>query len=405
MSFDSTVRIEAITINPLLDEWPDPPVVDARVSGPDADTARSKREQIGLQLFGALFFLGVGGLGVTAWWRGRRAAAAVPLTAPEPVAHPAFAAPAAMGHPRPNRVVWRIVAGWLGLVVAVVVTSWSLDRWNLREDARYAAAAEGTVTADRLGAERRIEVSYPGGDGSVRTVRLTPVTPADYPVGTKVPIRYLPDSPEEAIPADQSPFAVMPRSRTFFAGALIAIGFVFVVAWTWRLLRWVLGAARRRTEPMAMAVLTAEFVSMSAGPSAFWVILTDREGTRWHQRVLWDRRLLEAGAGDRAVLVRRCPGFRRMYLVDVPGVGRLLPASTARRRPPRNYVLTPFDLRDLRSARPSSRLLRLGAGLMGVGGIFALFAGPATGVLAVVLVLTYLLWSGAVPWRGFAAGR
>lgn len=89
------------------------------------------------------------------------------------------------------------------------------------------------------------------------------------------------------------------------------------------------------------------------------------------------------GRGER----RRCLGLRRMYVVDVDGVGRIWPASTARGAPPSFWRLGD----DPGSGFPYVQLVLSLAGLAAVG---FLVAGAVAAVLPPTTVLAYLVWTG-----------
>ncbi|WP_329101232.1 hypothetical protein OG792_20485 [Micromonospora sp. NBC_01699] len=95
-----------------------------------------------------------------------------------------------------------------------------------------------------------------------------------------------------------------------------------------------------------------------------------------------------------------------MYLVDVPGVGRFWPGSTARRSPPFTSAFGPFDPT---AARPGGSVTRLVLGVVLPVALVAAtawhFADPTMAVLAATLPVAFTLWNGAVPGRGVYLAR
>jgi hypothetical protein len=210
--------------------------------------------------------------------------------------------------------------------------------------------------------------------------------------------------------------AVVNRAES---GALVLVpGVVLAWAWTWRLGRWVTGALRR-PRPAAVEVHVAEaawagmpFPFMIGGvlgvvrapedPQAYWLRLRDDRGRYWYQRVIHDPRLGVAGA-DSGVFgfLRPCPGLRRMHVVDIPGIGRLWPASTARARPPRNYDLHAFDPGRIGERHRAGWWAVLGVGALAlVIGVVWLLAGPLLAGYTLVVLVSLWFWAGAVPWHG-----
>ncbi|MEV6810794.1 hypothetical protein [Micromonospora sp. NPDC051296] len=435
VSDDGAVRIDGVTLNESFHEPPaDGSTVAAKVTGSSADTAYTDDTRWLLVGAATIFFFGLSVSFLVSALRGEpggdesrfpvdpaTAAAAFakrhlgdradefqPLT---PVAAaPTLAAAAVVGKNRANIAIWKVAAAWLLLVLTIGGVLWHLAVWNRDQDALLSAIAVGTVSADHLGADNRIEVVFRDDDGADWWVRLTPLDNDRFLEGSQVPLRYDPAQPEHAVPVYPESFSLDPRDRNIWAGLVLSPGIVLLWAWTWRLGRWALGSVRRRA-PATARVHVAE-LTWSTEPTAFWLEL-ESDGRTWYQRVAWDRRLVhwfdgrlwDADLTPLQVQLRRCPGLRRMYLVDAAGVGRLWPASTARRRPPRNYDLRPFSLGQFRSAEPNGRDLKLVGGLAVLAAMGWLLAGPVGSAYLLALIGAYQLWVGGAPWRGFYAVR
>ena len=339
-----------------------------------------------------------------------------------PVAAAPALSPVVATRTRPNVVLWKVLAGWLLLGLTIVGVLWHLAEWNRDQDGLLSATTIGTVTADHLGAQDRIEVSFLDGGGGEWWVRLTPLDADRFLTGSHIPLRYDPAEPDQAVPADAASFEPGTRDRNVWTGLVLAPGIVLIWAWAWRLGRWALGAGRRATPAtarvhVAVLVWTPPTGNADIEPTAFWLEL-ESDGRTWYQRIIWDRRLVRWLDGVRwgadgtpisqvrlplEVRLRRCPGLRRMYLVDAAGVGRLWPASTARGRPPRNYYLSPFEPGILGSAEPVGRHVRIIVALAVVAVVGWFLAGPSGSAYLLVLIGAFQLWGGGVPWRGFYA--
>ncbi|MBV1850851.1 hypothetical protein [Catellatospora tritici] len=100
--------------------------------------------------------------------------------------------------------------------------------------------------------------------------------------------------------------------------------------WFWliRLLRCALSvlAAPRRLTVRAM-VCTPTRVGVYSG----YLRVHDTDGDVYYQRVVYEPWFLRVGSAPREATVRRCPGLKSMFVVDVPGFGRLWPATAAGR--------------------------------------------------------------------------
>ncbi|MGC5031326.1 hypothetical protein [Micromonospora sp. DT229] len=305
---------------------------------------------------------------------------------------------------RANLALGKVLISWLLLGLASAGMVWHLAEVERRREAPLTAYALGTVTAARLGAEDRIEVAYPDTAGVEWRVRWKPVDPDSYPEGGQVPVRYDPSRPGEVLPEYPEFFELEPRWRAVLIQLVLLPGLLLASAWGWRLGRWALGCLRRG-RPAVARVRQAQ-LRWGTEPTAFWLEL--QEGNRtWYQRIVWDRRLLrrltDSGAEvPLTVELRRCPGLRRMYLVDVAGVGRLWPASTARPHPPGNYELSPVERHRIGSAEPLGRYLK--PLLLLVGGSW-LLAGPVGAGYLLALVVGFMMWGGGAPWRGLYALR
>lgn len=144
-------------------------------------------------------------------------------------------------------------------------------------------------------------------------------------------------------------------------------------------------------------------------PIAYWLRLQEDSGRTWYQRAMWHHRLADFAAAGRGpeAQARPCPGLRRMLLVDIPGVGRLWPASTARRRPPRNYRLVGFDPRRVGETHRDGWVAKgLGIGaLVAFGVVLWALSGPAAAAYGPLLLISYWCWAGATPWHGLYLRR
>ncbi|MGW0504410.1 DUF3592 domain-containing protein [Micromonospora sp. NPDC003241] len=437
VSDDGTIQVDAVSLASLFAE---PPAygdaVPAAITGPSA--RRAHQRDVTGWLWEALIaglLLGGGGRALVL---GLRATAVphqeVPPADPDAVARlrqfvrewdllpaptdaMAVGPTVAAGPRRANVAIWRVVTSWLLLALATGGVLWQLAAWNRDLDAVMTAVAVGTVTADRLGADDRIEVAYRDGDGTDRWVRLTPLDAERLPVGSRVPLRYDPSHPEQVTPVQPELFALGSRDRNVLAGLVLAPGFALIGAWAWRLGRWALGTVR--SPAPGIARVHAAHLLWGTEPTAFWLELHSG-GRVWHQRIIWDRRLVrwldgyQWGADNvpvsqtrrpMRVHLRRCPGLRRMYLVDVEGVGRLWPASTARGRPPGNYQLDPVMPGDFGHPQPVSRHLGIVAALAGLAAVAWFLTGPTSSVYVLTLVGAFTLWGGGAPWRGLYAVR
>ena len=432
VSADGAVRIDAVT---LQDRYRDPlddgTTVAGRVSGPSAGTLHTDGQTWTWGAGVTVLFVGLGLYHLRSVLRTEAEVATPPPTVdPEDAAiaerarafgeewnhafRPSVAGPTPVSPvdtpQRANLAVGKVLAGWLLLVLTIAGTVWHLAEWERRQDAPLTASALGTVTATRLGADDRIEVAYRDATGGDWRVRWKPLEADSYQEGGQVPVRYDPTRPDEVMPEYPEFFETAPRGRTVLAQLVLLPGFVLAWAWTWRLGRWALGALRRGG-PAVARVRVAE-LHWGTEPTSFWLELRVEDRT-WYQRIVWDRRLVrrldrDPWRGDRVPLtveLRRCPGLRRMYLVDVAGVGRLWPASTARARPPRNYELSPVRLSMFGSTEPAGRHLKLLLALAVLAGGGWLLAGPAGAGYLLALVVGYQLWGGGAPWRGFYALR
>jgi hypothetical protein len=107
--------------------------------------------------------------------------------------------------------------------------------------------------------------------------------------------------------------------------ALIAAG--ILALWLVNLVRWGLGALGRAS------VVRADLCAGEArGMDLVFFEFTWRGRLRY-QQVVWEP-WISALPITHEVLVRRCLGIRDMFLIDVPGHGRLWPARAAHGKPP-----------------------------------------------------------------------
>lgn len=438
VSDDGTVRITGIDIMPIhVGPHPGETTERASVSGPGGSTAWRESERFPTPLMVGILMLAafvVSGTVLLRMHRARRDAARTQVAAtagmatrwspPQLVTTPAAlsahladrlrTAPSAAGPRRPNRVIWKVlVVGWLLPLAALAVAIVEYNRHNAAQESRLSQIGNGVVTQVPTGGDGSIGVTVTAPDGRTATVRVTPTDPAAYPEGTRVPFRYDPQDPGFALPVDESRFEVLwVIERDSWSQFAFLLGIALGAVWTWRLGRWATGALRRRSEPgLARAWVATPVVGWRADPWALWLEIMDGQGGRWYQRILWDRRLVEMMAAgpagpEIAVELRRCLGFRRMYLVDVPGTGRLWPGGTARRTPPRTSAFTPFDPT---AVRPGGSVTRLALGVVTPVALVAAtawcFADPTMAGLAATLLVAGGLWNGGVPGRGLYLTR
>ncbi|GIJ20626.1 hypothetical protein Vlu01_12500 [Micromonospora lutea] len=431
VSADGAVHIDVVTIHDRFREpLEDGTTVAGTVSSPSADTLYTD-EQLWMWLAGgSVVFFGIALYHLLPIVRGRaEEVAPPPAVDPEQAAvaerirgfleewDHVFQPPApvrvaaAVDEPkRTNLAIWKVMAGWLLLGLTIAGMVWHLALWERQQDALLTGSALGTVTATRLGADDRIEVTFSDGTGVDWWVRWTPRDADSYPEGGQVPLRYDPTRPDEAVPEYREFFEIEPRGRSVLVQLVLLPGIVLAWAWTWRLGRWALGALRRG-RPAEAHVTVAE-LHWGTEPTSFWLKIRS-DGRTWYQRIVWDRRLVRwldrnpwhGGRAPLRVELRRCPGLRRMYLVDAAGVGRLWPASTARSRPPRNYELSPVRLSSLGFSEPAVRHLKILLALAVLAGGGWLLAGFAGAAYLLALIGGYQLWGGGAPWRGFYAVR
>lgn len=139
---------------------------------------------------------------------------------------------------------------------------------------------------------------------------------------------------------------------------LIPAALLLVLSWLVRMAQWIAAAGARpqhgqmvlhlaQGAPAAergRAARAADRLSRAGGTDttprgyAVWAVLTDRRGQHLHQRVVWEPWLRDL-TGTHPVLVRRRAG---VTVVDVPGLGRLWPASLALTRRPWGVRLFPL---------------------------------------------------------------
>ncbi|MEV4534506.1 hypothetical protein AB0J82_11820 [Asanoa sp. NPDC049518] len=380
VSDDGTVRITGIDIMPIfLGSHPGDVTERASVTGPSGSTAWLESERFPTPLIIGLVMLA--GFAVSGVVLARLVRATAPATAPAPVAVPVVLHTESR---RPHRVIWKVVVvGWLLPLAALTIAIAEYNRFNAAQESRLSQTGDAVVTA---AGDRGVDVTVTAPDGHTATVRLTPNDPAAYPEGTRVPFRYDPRDPGFALPLDESPFEVLwVIERDSWSQFVFLLAVVLGVVWTWRLGRFATGASRRRPEAgAARALIATPFV----GRAALWLEIVDSRGDRRHQRILWDRRLVEAltgapGGPEFAVELRRCLGFRRMYVVDAPGVGRLWPGSTARRTPPFTSRFAPtID-------RPRRRIVGLVLTVVLVAAVAWYFADPTMALLAATLLAAH----------------
>jgi hypothetical protein len=233
-------------------------------------------------------------------------------------------------------------------------------------------------------------------------------------VGDTVHLRHDPEHPDEIFPVDTADFVGFTRDRLFWAGLLLLPGVLLAWAWTWRLGRWFFGMARRG-EPAAVEALAATYLISYHNvpePAAFWLRIQEPDGRTWYQRAMWSPRLVAFAytppLGNRAnATIRSCPGLRRMYLVEIPEMGRIWPASTARAHMPALYLLEPLAPGPTGMAhRPRRNLVRGGIALPVLLLMMFFLAGPGGVAYLAAFGVAGWLWLGATPIQGIrGSGR
>lgn len=167
-------------------------------------------------------------------------------------------------------------------------------------------------------------------------------------VGDSVALYYNPDAPEIGAfvdPGDSPPVAAA------LAGPIALLALCLPVPLAW-LARW-LGMWRATRAPVVDASVQAHssvYDGIALRPGAhqdgpLWLEIGNG-AIPWYQRIMWSDRLVERGGDtlDYAVVRGRPRARRPIFVVDVPGVGRLWPAGRARRRT-RWWALRPLSQR------------------------------------------------------------
>jgi hypothetical protein len=264
------------------------------------------------------------------------------------------------------------------------------------------------VVATHRGADERIDVAWTDPAGLMWTIRLTPYEPDRWSVGDAVDLRYDPDNPDDVVPVDTGSFEGFVRDRIFWSGGQLIPGVLLAWAWTWRLGRWALGTVTAPQTATVEARAATYLITWHnvREPGAFWLRIREPDGSTWYQRAMWSRRVVALahtgvdGTRPNATL-RRCPGLRRMFLVEVPGVGRIWPASTARPRMPALYALDRLAPGPTGIAQRPRHNLIVGGLAAVVLVVMALSCVGEVGVgyLAAFAVAGWL-WLGATPIQG-----
>lgn len=419
-STDGTVEIGSLPLRQGYDSWPSTPV-DSWVTDPAATEALTSVFWIPLPA--GLAFTGV------AVFFARPIAGSVKDESPavhEP--RPALATAAMQTPPEkeeqpvgkherlpPNRTLLRVLA-WYGIFMAATAgMTWSWAEEEREHDVPRGDLVVAVVTGVQLGAEDRIAVEWEEPGGLVHAARFTPVDPDAFSVGDMIELRYEPGDPTSAGPVQYDDFEQEIPDRIVWI-ALVALlpGGTIAVLWTWQLFRWILGR-RRPAHPVRAGVYASVLTSTpgtlkttsTAGTvkthGALWLKIEGETGGVRLQRVVWSRRLADLAIEKRPVpaLARRCPGLLRMYIVDIPGVGRCWPAGRARVKEPAHISIEPLDPGPRGFSQRSPLVFVSSAlALCAMAGFFAMLAGPAAaGYIFLLFAAGWHCW-GAVPLRG-----
>ncbi len=445
---DGSLVIDTIEINPVFEDRP-AGSVEARVSGPSARHARAGEDSFTarMQTAAGAVMAGMGGWILLAFvrplWRSRRDKFSAPNDPPtgdddppplpevptassavSPVrAFPAGGSPgglaAALSPPagpvqeaaptdgqrrRGGRPwgLWRVLAGYLALLVGTIAFAILGDPVPHE---RLTETASARVVGTNLGPDADVEVRWTDRHGQEWLTRLTPRDPDQVAIRDEVLLRYDPQRPDDMpYPADLDTFRAPDQARSAWYSLLIVPGLLLAMFWTWRLGRWATGALRSG-EPVTVEVVVAHYEPPKRGypgHAGLWLKVHMPDGRVWYQRAMWSRALVSLALdGPRADgRARPCLGLRRMYLVEVPGVGTILPTSTARSRVPRYY-----QVRQLAGYVQAD--VKLGTrGVLAIALVAFMFfaAGPWAVPYLVVIGFAGWHWMGATPFRGVRGG-
>ncbi|MEV0270797.1 hypothetical protein AB0H43_18590 [Hamadaea sp. NPDC050747] len=171
---------------------------------------------------------------------------------------------------------------------------------------------------------------------------------------------------------------------------LVALGGAVLAIWLRNLVRWGLGVLLD-----AQRVQAELCAGGTAGMDLVFLTFTWRGRLRY-QQVVWEPWIPELPSAPE-ILVRRCPGLQAMFVVDIPGRGRLWPSRAAHGRPPWRVPVGPAGFRTsplgwgsvLLWSAPSQTIL-------------ALQYGPATLAVTLPLQAALLLMLG-VAFSGVAS--
>lgn len=324
-----------------------------------------------------------------------------------------------------------LVLVWYLLLVAATAV---LVMTMLPDRSHIVVTAE--VIATGVGDGEQIVAAWPDHNGEPWETILTPRRPEEFPVGSTVTIRFDPEAREFAYTIDDSFHEASGHTeRVIWAVVVLAFAAPLLLAWTWRLARWGLGAIRSPRPATATVFIGTptygstrqEPISLGSGlgagsrpeprdPDGMWVLLRFPDGGGGYQRVIWNRHVVlrelrEAATGPQAfasaddaaleAVARPCPGGRRMYIVDVPGAGRIWPAGAARHRAPSWY-----QLQRVNPKRFNEKVRTAGVPLtVLVAGmifflIFLAFGAPlVVAATTPVLAESFWLFRGAIPVR------
>jgi hypothetical protein len=175
------------------------------------------------------------------------------------------------------------------------------------------------------------------------------------------------------------------------------------VLWFWlmRLTRWALSRLVRPRTATIYPMVASGYDVMRGQAMTFrcFVRVLDDRGRMWHQAIVYEPWFLRLGSQAREARVRRCPGIKAMYAIEVPGFGTLWPAASAGRGlHPIFGTLHEFPARP-RPARTWRPVVTAGvAALVGAFEIATFGAGALVLILLFVWIANVWIWWGAAPW-------